>query len=309
MKTERRHELQKNDLADQLNRSLETVRPYSSTITVVLLVAVVVFIGFLIYTRQADQRAAEAWSAYFQATEEGRNAEKLQEVIEEYPNTTMRDWAELAAADAALERGTSLLGRDKHGARTHLTTAAERYRELVKATDVQAVKERAQFNLALTYESLGQLEEAREMYGAVGGTLAEVARARAAELEDKDLQQFYDWYAQAEPPASNFIPEGGAPGERPAFGVESPQDTPFRLPSGIDDPLPTNLGLPSDFGGLGTTTADDAPQDEATSAEPANPEGLPPEPADEPAPAAEQPSEAQPTGEAPATEQPAAPAE
>jgi len=311
MKTERRHELQTNVLADQLGRSINTVRPYSSTITLVLVIGVVVILTVLYITRQSARQAGEAWANFYQATADGTDVDLLEQTIKEHPNTPVSDWAQLAIADDSLSRGTALLLRDKSGAKTHLTDAAERYRELSTKAKVDDVRQRALFNLGLAYESLGQVEEAVQAYESVEGVLAEVAKLRAEAAKKSDVKEFYDWFVKAEP-ATPFLPGHGLmPGERPEFDVESPADSPFRLPGNITDPLPPtgDVELPSAFDPPASTPAPEAPAAEPESSEAA---ATPAEPAAEvPAPetaAPEAPAEESTAPEAPAAEAADAPA-
>lgn len=296
MKTERRHELETNVLAQQLGRSIDNVRPYSSTITLVLVVGVVVVLAVLYITRQSARSAAEAWTNYYHATADGTDVDLLEQTVKEHPNTPVSDWAQLAIADYSLNRGTALLLRDKSGAKTQLTEAAEQYRELSTNARVDEVRQRALFNLGLAYESLGQTDEAVEAYESVEGVLAEVAKTRAEAAKKNEVKDFYDWFVKAEP-ATPFLPEHGlAPGERPAFDVESPDDSPFRLPANITDSLPGtgDVELPSAFDPPTSTPAPEAPATEPEAAE---------TPADAEAPVAETPAADAPAPETPAEAQ------
>ncbi|MBL9080529.1 MAG: hypothetical protein JNK76_01920, partial [Planctomycetales bacterium] len=69
MKTERRHELQKNELADWLGNKLMWAEQNSSLILGVV-AAVVVVIGVAVYYQNSRaQRAESAWNEYFGAIE------------------------------------------------------------------------------------------------------------------------------------------------------------------------------------------------------------------------------------------------
>ena len=67
MKTERRHELQKNDLAAWLERNFEAVKPYSTLIACVA-IAAIVFGGAYSFTASQTQGKLEvAWDDLYLA--------------------------------------------------------------------------------------------------------------------------------------------------------------------------------------------------------------------------------------------------
>lgn len=69
MKTERRHELATNVLADWLGEKIEALKPYSAAASVTaLLVVVLIFAGIVLYQRRQTS-TAQVWSDYFSAIE------------------------------------------------------------------------------------------------------------------------------------------------------------------------------------------------------------------------------------------------
>jgi hypothetical protein len=138
------------------------------------------------------------------------------------------------------------------------------------------VREQATFNLAIAYESLGQLDKATETYGQVSGTLAEIAQKRMKDLKSSnEVKKFYDWFATAELQSPRAPAGGRTPGQRPPFSVDDPLATPFSLPTDIRDPAPS----PGGPGDVRLPSFNDPPK------QPEPPqEGRPPEPPlDEPA--------------------------
>lgn len=68
MKTERRHELQTNVLADWLGRQIEAIRPYTNIIIGVAVVLLVVIGVYSIWSAWSRSAAAQAWTEYFDVT-------------------------------------------------------------------------------------------------------------------------------------------------------------------------------------------------------------------------------------------------
>ncbi|MDZ7617690.1 MAG: hypothetical protein U1E05_11835, partial [Patescibacteria group bacterium] len=122
MKSERRHELEHNVLADWLADSLERIRPYQNAILggVVLLAALVV-VGS-VWRNMAKQQAAAAWEDYFQSLQAGGPLE-LEDVVSRHAGSRVAHWAAAAAADQRLITGCNLLFSDKPSAMQELRTA------------------------------------------------------------------------------------------------------------------------------------------------------------------------------------------
>ena len=72
MKTQRRHELQTNQLADTIGMYLQKVRPYQKQILYGL-VAILLLAGAVLYlSTQQQARAGASWEDYFSAMVEQR---------------------------------------------------------------------------------------------------------------------------------------------------------------------------------------------------------------------------------------------
>ncbi len=126
MKSERRHELQHNVLADWLANTAETLKPYQNLI---LAVATVAVIGVAVYTwwsREAASRTAQSWDELSAALESGK-PEDLAKVIENHPGTIIADMAALVSADAHLAQGCNALFVNKAEAQNELNKAIESY--------------------------------------------------------------------------------------------------------------------------------------------------------------------------------------
>ncbi len=92
MKTERRHELQTNTLADWLGRQIEALRPHFTTIITGIVVLVVALVGYGIWSSRSQQAAAEAWTNYFSVSfAENSYARNKFEVLQKQAQDEYRD--------------------------------------------------------------------------------------------------------------------------------------------------------------------------------------------------------------------------
>lgn len=266
MKTERRHDLETNLLAQKLAGWIKLVQPYSGAATVVAVAAAVVLVGWFFLGRQAAKADAEAWNAYFLATvDPNADPELLLTTAEKHSGSQVAYWANLTWADKQLLSGTQTLFIDKTRARGSLTTAVEAYRLLETSGAPELVRQRASFGLARAYESLGQVDLARKQYQKVHdqddqGTFAALAKSRVDALDRPEIQEFYTWFASAEPPLPPMSGGLGIPGQRPLFNLEGGSffDTGL-LPDfglGLDDELP-----PADVPPADVPPADVSPAD------------------------------------------------
>src|SRR5262245_34730435 len=102
MKTQRRHELQTNVLADSLASWMEAAKPYSRA-ALAAMIALVVGLGAWAYlSAQNDRQLADGWNEYFDALSpmNSRGAhELLTDVADRYSGTIVAQWARLTLAD------------------------------------------------------------------------------------------------------------------------------------------------------------------------------------------------------------------
>jgi len=293
MKTERRHELQTNALADWLGDQVERLRPYTR-LAVGVLIAIVVAIGLYSYlSTQSVYRTEQGWQRYFAAIDALRqkgDASELTQLAEasEFANTAPGYWAQLSLGDFHLNEGISQLFSDRAAATNSLRAAVDNYSRVTDQRQQPMLAERAILGAARAYESLNELEKARVAYEALAtkgtGPFATEAQQRLRDLGQEPTKRFYDWFFAATPPRQG-LGGPGLPGVRPNF-----------------DSLPTESSFDQSSTGslLATPPNKDAP---------AAPEGNSPEtPAGEPAQPDPQSatSEAAPPADAPAAETPAA---
>lgn len=275
MKSERRHELQHNQLADWIAKTGAQVGPYKNLILGVALL-VVVGIGVIIWqVRQSRAQTAEGWEQFYTAMSgagRGPNLTALQDVVEKYPKSHVAHCAALASADLYLSNGCNRLFENKATAREDLKKAVENYTLVLSDSRSTALREQAAFGLGRALEALGDdLPAARKRYeeylgirllqaGFKGsldealpkiqdaelagkqwpeGAYVKAALRRIDDLNRPATEQFYNRFAKFDPKPS-FAEEPGIPGKRPSTDLKEPAESPFSPLK----PGNTGLGLP-----------------------------------------------------------------
>jgi hypothetical protein len=215
MKTERRHELQSNELADFLTDVGEKAKPYAKGLLGVALAALVILSAYFYLSQRAHSEDAQSWNDAWQAID-SRSDELLREVIKKYPNKPAALWSQLVLADDELSRGVAGLFAQRSAGRDLLTSAVDDYRYVAEHSTLPLVREQALYGLGRSEESLNELTKAREAYESVAksypnGPYAKRAEQRLAQLSRDSAKVFYDWFAGAELP-TNVGKSGMFPG-------------------------------------------------------------------------------------------------
>lgn len=204
MKTERRHELQTNQLADWMGSSVETAKPYTKLVLGVLVAAVVIVGSVMYLSGQTAKRQAEGWDKYFAGLTQP-TPDQLQSVADTYRGTSVGNWSRLELADVQAVRGTDALFKDRAEANESLRQAQQNY--AIVADDPTAgdiPRQRALLGLARVNESLNELDRARETYNRLlkefpNCAHVDEANRRLADLERPATKAFYDWFAAQNP--------------------------------------------------------------------------------------------------------------
>ncbi len=295
MKTERRHELKTNQLADSLARWIEAAKPYSRAGLALVVAAVALVFAWGYLSAQNSRRDADGWQEYFDAFNSRDLRDTLNDTSERYAGTPAGEWSRLVLADIQLNNGTNRLFTEKKDAREELRKAAENYQGILIESRQPMMLDRATFGLARAHEAMGtpdKLDKARDEYRSIAKQWPDSPYARVAEKRAKDLdrlatKEFYDWFAKHEP-ARPLSREPGTPGAKPSFLDDSLDDPGLKLPSVIDDktPLPKITGAgESSPSGEAPKPADGQPPAEPPSeksAEKSPPDVAPSEPALQP---------------------------
>jgi tetratricopeptide (TPR) repeat protein len=289
MKSERRHELQHNELADALETVGERLKPYLRVVGGIAVVGLVAILISTYVSAQSAKRNAAGWDEYFEALN-GGDRERLAQLAEKYAGTPVAPWARVTAADIGLGEGCTRLFRERSLAKEALQQAASNYQTVLEETSEATLRQRALFGLARSYEALDQLPKARETYRKLIDSFPEgiyivAAKSRLSDIDRESTKQFYDWFAKYEPPAA-----ASPSGKRPDFLEDTLDKMDLNLPSSLTEPLIKE----GDTSGVGLDELD-LPDSPANETEPSTEEEMDEVELDEAAPA--EPSDA------PATEQ------
>jgi len=312
MKTERRHELQTNALADWLGRSIENVRPYSTGI-VGGVVLVVVAMGAYTYwkhqTRTSEQRGWEQLLSFSAAG----NPNNLEDVADTFPNALVGIYARLQLANVQLNNGIYQLFTDRAEGKDQLNKAVVTFETIKNEATDPFLQQHALYGLARAHESLDHLEEAEKYYQELrdkwsDGVYSTMASRRLADLNRRETKEFYDWFEAQEPVASitggpgqpgtrlPFDPDSlpGEPGDQSPFESDSDSSPSESSPEPSDEPTEEETSEETsadDSAGeaLSEQPADETPAEEKTADEAAAPDEASPASTEEPEEAAGKP--------------------
>lgn len=231
MQSDRRHELETNDLADWATAIVERLRPHLRTVALAAAAAVIGLAAWTLVDSRRRAASEESWNAFLAAMASGQAA-ALDGVATRYPGTPAAQWARLVVADGLLDQGSSLLYSDRPQAEQRLQAAVAAFSTLLASRPLDFVAERATFGLAKARENLGGIAEARRGYEAVvaeypDSAVRRFAEQRIAALDREPTRQWYDWFSQQKP-----APQPTADGATPA--PTSPAAGPAT--SGADEP-------------------------------------------------------------------------
>ncbi len=231
MKTERRHELQQNVLADWLGEQVTWARDYSRAIMATIVGVLVIVCVYLYTTQKSSARQAQVWQEYLAATTPNADMnDKLTTLADKASDTSAGRWARLRLADQQLNQGCDQLFQNRGDAGTSLNDAEKNYEKLKNASE-SVIRERATLGLAKTYEALDRLEDAEKTYAEFikqypSSVLASFAKTRLEDLKKPATKDFYAWFA-AQGRKSAMENEPGIPGHKFDFNsssIPSPRD-------------------------------------------------------------------------------------
>ncbi len=227
MKSERRHELQHNTLADGLIKTAELLKPYQNMIMGGVIVVLLIMVGYSWWARESEAQSMQAWDELNAVVDSG-NMSKLAGVIDTYSGTSVAHMAAVVLADFHLGEGCGQLFKSKATGQSELGKAIKFYEMVLQECRTPSLLERATFGLARAKESKGELAEAEKLYAEITtrwpeGAFSVAANERLSDLKQPGTKTMYDRFEKFDPkPAFSAMP-----GEKPKFDMDSlPSDGP-----------------------------------------------------------------------------------
>lgn len=218
MKSEHRHELETNVLAQRLDTAIHRIQPYTSTIAGVIIALIVVMFAWSYIAGSSATRSSQAWDEFNHAVAEVvPDANQLRQAAQEHPGTTMQRLADATWADSQVWLAARDYIHNRAAAVEALSKATSAYQGIIQSTDDARLRNRAQLGLARVYELQGKLDAAREEYLKVGGGYQQYAKLQAERLAQPESKAIYAWLESARPPLPQSSLGGAASGQRPAF--------------------------------------------------------------------------------------------
>lgn len=171
MKSQRRHELQKNTLDAELTRLKSLYRKHGTKLSWGLVIAAAVVLALVFWNRRVEQRQADVQYQYDQvqqfSAQPGTNRE---DILNRLRELSLQDDVEWVAADASLALGRmyavqSLIAPTAEERRRAADAARSAYTRVVETFDTFPVPVAgAQLGLGKLEEGRGDVEAARKRY-------------------------------------------------------------------------------------------------------------------------------------------------
>jgi hypothetical protein len=214
--------LAQNELGRKITTWSERIEPHTNKILGVGLLAAVIVVGVMIFTRSGSEKTTKAWSDYYAA----KTPADLESFAEDHAGAPPAGWALVEAAQL----------RMSEGAQTSLTNRADSVKSLDKAKkDFEAalkldlpveIRERALIGLATVNEYLCEgdtaaivstYEDLLRQYPDT--TYRKWAEHRIEVLKKPETAEFYKWFAKQDPkPTDRPLPADGKP-KFPSTGI------------------------------------------------------------------------------------------
>lgn len=199
---ERHHE---NDLIRWLRQGGEAIRPHLTTIAAVV-AALLVLWGYFAWQRaSADARRTAAWNEFF--------AEDYDTVISKYQDTDAARYARMRIASSSLQEGKTLLMSKRSEAVKAFEKAEQQFDTVASDSNASIdMRRSAAYLKAVTLESSGAPEKAKEQYSKVATQYRDSDEGRQAERRAKELSrpsavEFYRMLASYKPGDRPTIPK------------------------------------------------------------------------------------------------------
>ena len=229
MKSERRHELQHNELADWLFTAGERLKPYQNLILTVVAAAVVAVAGYSWWSRTSAARSSQAWTELSAGLEKG-DLGTLNTLVDDSPDSVIGQTSAAILGDFHLAAGCNQRFANMALANNELKDAGRFYEKVLDKSQSPSLLERATYGLARVKETQGELEDATKKYNEVvakwpDGAFAGAAKRRLEDFKRLDTKLMFGDLRKFEPKPS-FTDEPSALGPQPSFNEPLPDEPP-----------------------------------------------------------------------------------
>jgi len=242
MKSERRHELHQNDLAQGLGKVADWVKKHINQLTAVILGVAIIFVAWVWISRHLSSRQDEVYENYRAALMQNASTSDqislLEKVADQDRNKFLAAAANLNLADlyaVQVTIGTGKLDSDQN--KDSLTKATAYYKTVVdKYGDQKPMVAMAYVGLGTLAEDAGQWDEAKAMYEKAQSTAPEgypvLYRAKQA-------------LARLDQVKVPVILATTMPSTQPETSPSTQPESPFVLPSPVQSKTPAVTTAPA----------------------------------------------------------------
>lgn len=281
MKSEHRHELQRNDLGQIALQAKPWLEQHGMTLLASVVVALVAIVGWLVWSTQPPADA-EAWNKLNTA----QTVDDFGAIADKSPDTLAGAWARLRMAELNLEEGMMKAFTDRELALKDLKRAHEEFDQVLsgKVSLPEGARQRALLGLARCMEATsdGATEPAIEVYQKLITDFPKSIYRKAAEERIRDLKtggakEFYAWFHMQAPKPPDFSrPRDGhsgldlPPGMQLPPGLNSP---PAPAKTGDKEPADEGTTKPDSDAKPAAATKPETTPEETKPEAPAKPEG------------------------------------
>jgi len=230
MSSERRHQLEHNELAVWLFKVNKSIEPYSKQIAILVSLSIVALLAWSFLSSEEVAKRSDATLQLIQASGSG-DAVMLGQVAESYQGTSSGSWAKLYEGQALVSQGIQAIFTDRTGAEELLQQAEDVLLSAVNSSTETLLVSRGHYGIAQARETLGEVEKAIESYNQViqvneSEAMVKRAEARIEALERPESQAFLAWFSEQDfsPPDPSLpptLPGGNALPEMPEIGLPS----------------------------------------------------------------------------------------
>ena len=212
MKSERRHDLQTNVLADWMGEKVKKIQANATWIGGGFLLILIIVVFLFVRQSRLSNVANEGWTRFQQARSSGLVAlaqqqplalnnvvRDLENIAREYAGNPIAAYTHLTLGDLQLQNGRMQYSLNKTAARDAFQSAVNYYKAAADGTESPDIKNQARFCQGKSLEWQSKLSQAKEIYGKVTGPYRLEAEERIRNLDRNGTESFYKQYAEWKP--------------------------------------------------------------------------------------------------------------